>query len=155
MQAAAAVTEVTTKRPRQGLEIRNVSKLFQGMDGLVKALDGIRLHVRPKEFLALLGTSGCGRPTLSRTIGGLETAGSGTISYKRREFRGAGSDGGMVFRNYTLFPWLTILEDIEFGLKQKNVPAKERREITEEYMDLVTLRGLESLYPKSLPDSMK
>ena len=111
--------------------------------------------MRSKEFLTLLGTSGCGKSTLLRIIGGLETASSGTISYKQQELRGAGSDRGMVFQNYTLFPWLTVLENIEFGLKQKNVPAKERREIAEKYVDLVALRGFESLYPKSLSGGMK
>ncbi|WP_283608251.1 ABC transporter ATP-binding protein [Faecalispora anaeroviscerum] len=155
MQTAVPVTEVTAKRPHQGLEIQNVSKLFQSVNGPVKALDGINLHVRSKEFLTLLGTSGCGKSTLLRIIGGLETASSGSITYQQQELKAAGPDRGMVFQNYTLFPWLTVLENIEFGLKQKNIPAKERREIAEKYVDLVALRGFESLYPKSLSGGMK
>ena len=92
MQTAATVTEVTAKRPHQGLEIKNVSKLFQSVNGPVKALDGIHLHVRSKEFLTLLGTSGCGKSTLLSLIAGLitpERARKGTLR-NRRKIRGSG-----------------------------------------------------------------
>lgn len=155
MQVTTAVMEVIAKCPHQGLEIKNISRLFQSVNDSVRVLDGIHLHARSKEFLTLLGISGCGKSTLLRIIGGLETASSGTISYKQQEPRGVSPGRGMAFQNYTLFPWLTVLENIEFGLKRKNAPVKKRCETAGKYVDLVVLHDFESLHPKSLSGSMK
>ncbi len=115
----------------------------------------INLHVRSKEFVSLLGTSGCGKSTLLRIIGGLETATDGTVMFKKSEIKEPGADRGMVFQSYTLFPWMTISENIQYGLKQKKVPKKEREEIAMQYIELVGLKGFEKLYPKSLSGGMK
>ncbi len=143
------------KKIYNGLQITDVSKTFKGKDGDIHALAPTSLHVRSQEFLSILGTSGCGKSTLLRMIGGLEEATTGKIMFKQKELINPGPDRGMVFQSYTLFPWLSVIENIMFGLKQKNVPKKECLEIAERYVDIVGLRGFENLYPKALSGGMK
>lgn len=139
----------------QGIEIQHVTKRFVTKRDSVTALDDVSLHVRSEEFMALLGTSGCGKSTLLRIIGGLENATEGKILFKQKEIVEPGAERGMVFQTYTLFPWLTVGENIGYGLKEKKVPKKEREEIVGQYVDLVGLRGFENLYPKNLSGGMK
>lgn len=143
------------KQLHQGLEIMGVTKTFTSKKRTVQALEEINLHIRSKEFVALLGTSGCGKSTLLRIIGGLEQATSGKVLFKQKEITGPGADRGMVFQSYTLFPWLTVSENIEFGLKQKGMNKKECKQIAERYVDIVGLNGFENLHPKSLSGGMK
>jgi ABC-type nitrate/sulfonate/bicarbonate transport system ATPase subunit len=143
------------KQLHQGLEIMGVTKTFVSKKRTVQALEEINLHIRSKEFVALLGTSGCGKSTLLRIIGGLEQATSGKVLFKQKEITGPGADRGMVFQSYTLFPWLTVSENIEFGLKQKGMNKKECKQIAERYVDIVGLNGFENLHPKSLSGGMK
>ncbi len=143
------------KMPHRGVDIIGVTKTFISKDRTVQALDKIDLHIRSKEFLALLGTSGCGKSTLLRIIGGLTEATSGKVLFKQKEITGPGPDRGMVFQNYTLFPWLTVSENIQFGLRQKGIPKKECVEIAEHYVEIVGLNGFENLHPKSLSGGMK
>ena len=139
----------------QGIEIKNLTKKFVTKNSSVTALENVNLHVRSKEFIALLGTSGCGKSTLLRIIGGLEEQTEGEITFKQQKISGPSAERGMVFQTYTLFPWLTVGENITYGLKEKKVPKKERNEIMEHYVDLVGLRGFEKLYPKNLSGGMK
>ncbi|TCS79270.1 ATP-binding cassette domain-containing protein [Pectinatus cerevisiiphilus] len=102
-----------------GLDVDNVTKIYETQKGNILALDNISLHVKPNEFLALLGTSGCGKSTLLRIICGLEKTTEGKIINQGKTITGPGADRGMVFQAYNLFPWMTISENIQFGLKQK------------------------------------
>ncbi len=138
-----------------GLDIQNVNKIYQSKSGNVFALDQINLQVKPKEFVSLLGTSGCGKSTLLRIICGLEDATNGAIYHKGKELHGPGPDRGMVFQAYTLFPWMTVSENIQFGLKQKHLGKKEAKEIAEHYIELVGLRGFEEQCPNFLSGGMK
>ncbi len=138
-----------------GLDIQGVNKIYQSKNGNVFALDQINLQVHSKEFVSLLGTSGCGKSTLLRIICGLEEATSGTIYHKGRQLQGPGPDRGMVFQAYTLFPWMTVSENIQFGLKQKHIAKKEAKEIAEHYIELVGLQGFEGQCPNSLSGGMK
>ena len=140
----------------EGIDIINVSKQFHTKNGTIQALGEINLNVRPQEFLTLVGTSGCGKSTLLRIIGGLEEATEGNVYFKQKRIEGPGADRGMVFQTYTLFPWLTIQENIQFGLEQKKDKSKkEIAEIARTYIDLVGLSGFENLYSKSLSGGMK
>lgn len=148
--------EQDSKKAKQGVLIDNLSKIYKTKEGDVHALSHVDLHVRSKEFISLLGTSGCGKSTLLRIIGGLEEASEGKICFKQKEIQGPGPDRGMVFQSYTLFPWLTVEDNIQFGLKQKNIYTKsEIQDITNEYIELVGLKGFEKKYPKSLSGGMK
>ena len=138
-----------------GLDIMGVNKIFQSKNGEVVALDNIDLHVRPKEFISILGTSGCGKSTLLRVISGLEEASGGEIFHNGVRLQGPGPDRGMVFQSYTLFPWMTVSENIQFGLKQKRMNKKECKEISAYYTDVVGLKGFENSYPNSLSGGMK
>ncbi|MGO5542306.1 ABC transporter ATP-binding protein [Blautia sp. HCP3S3_H10_1] len=139
-----------------GLDIIGVTKAFDTKKGRVQALEEINLHIRSKEFVSLLGTSGCGKSTLLRMIGGLDHPSTGKIMFKKEEITGPGAHIGMVFQAYTLFPWLTVEENIAFGLKQRKTKTNaEIKEIVDSYIDLVGLRKFEKLYPKSLSGGMK
>lgn len=144
------------RKLHQGIDIINVSKRFDTKNGPVQALGEINLHVRSREFVTLLGTSGCGKSTLLRIIGGLEEATEGDVFFKQQRIEGPGPDRGMVFQSYTLFPWLTVRENIQFGLKLKKQMSKaEIGDIADEYIELVGLKGFENLHPKSLSGGMK
>lgn len=139
-----------------GLNIIDIEKVYHTKNGDVHALSKTNLHVHRKEFVALLGTSGCGKSTLLRMIGGLTERTSGEIIYDNKVLNKPSADVGMVFQKYTLFPWLSVEQNIAFGLKQKKEKSKEQiNEIVSQYVDLVGLRGFEKLYPKSLSGGMQ
>lgn len=139
----------------KGVEVVDVVKKFETKNGSVIALNDINLHIRQKEFVSILGTSGCGKSTLLRIIGGLESATSGKVMFKNNEITGPSPERGMVFQAYTLFPWLTVRENIEFGLKTMGKKKSEYREISEQYINIVGLNGFEKSYPKALSGGMK
>ena len=103
------------KKPDYKLCIEDVSKVFQEKAGTVTALENTSFCVEESEFVTILGPSGCGKSTILRIIAGLEEASSGRVLLDGREIRQPGKDRGMVFQAYTLFPWLTVEENIAFG----------------------------------------
>jgi NitT/TauT family transport system ATP-binding protein len=98
------------------LQIRNLSKVYRTDDHDVMAIDEINLAIRNKEFATILGPSGCGKSTLLRIVAGLMKPTHGMVRLDGTAIRGPGRDRGMVFQSYTLFPWLTVMENIQFGL---------------------------------------
>lgn len=140
---------------RENLVISNVTKIFKNGSETVQALEEINLHVREKEFISILGASGCGKSTLLRIIGGLEKPTTGSINLDGKKITQPGPDRGMVFQAYTLFPWLTVQKNIEFGLKQKGISKMERAQIAQKYVEIVGLKGFEDVYPKRLSGGMK
>ncbi|MFT9055342.1 MAG: ABC transporter ATP-binding protein [Ethanoligenens sp.] len=137
------------------LVVSGVTKDFEIHGKTVNALREINLTVKHHEFVSILGTSGCGKSTLLRIIGGLEKPSAGKVLIEGREIKGPGADRGMVFQAYTLFPWLTVSQNIEFGLKERGVAVAERRKITEKYVEVVGLKGFENVFPKALSGGMK
>ncbi len=137
------------------LELRGVTKVYKSEGGEIKALEGINLEVKPGEFLCIIGPSGCGKTTLLRLIAGLEHPTSGEIILDGREVRGPSSDRGMVFQEFSLFPWRTVLRNVEFGLQMRGIKKKERIAIAEKYIGLVNLEGFEHHYPYELSGGMK
>jgi NitT/TauT family transport system ATP-binding protein len=133
----------------------SVSKEYRTQSGTFRALDSVSIHVHSNEFVSLVGPSGCGKSTLLRIVAGLEEATSGTVFVSGKEIEGPGADRGMVFQSYTLFPWLTVRENIEFGLHLRKVPAKQKREISDRYLELVSLAPFADAYPKELSGGMK
>ncbi len=138
-----------------GLDVEHVTKVYHAKKGDVLALDDISLHVKPNEFLTLLGTSGCGKSTLLRIICGLEDTTSGDVINQGKKIKGPGADRGMVFQAYNLFPWMTISENIQFGLKQKHASKKQAKEIAEHYANMVGLKDFQTQYPNSLSGGMR
>jgi NitT/TauT family transport system ATP-binding protein len=120
----------------------------------VTALDGISLDVADKEFSVIVGPSGCGKSSLLRLVAGLIEPSAGRISLDGREVTGPGRDRGMVFQSYTLFPWLTVEDNVEFGLKLGGMAAEERKRVAKRYIQEVGLEGFEKSYPKQLSGGM-
>lgn len=140
---------------KENLVISGITKIFRDGKKPVQALDTINLTIKNKEFVSILGASGCGKSTLLRIVGGLEKPTTGFISLGGQKVAGPGPDRGMVFQSYTLFPWLSVKRNIEFGLKQKGVAASRRSKIVNEYIEIVGLKGFENVYPKALSGGMK
>lgn len=138
------------------LQVKHLNRVFEAADGKeIVALRDVNLEVRESEFVMIVGPSGCGKTTLINIIGGLDTASSGEVLLDGKHVEGAGADRGMVFQGYSLFPWLTVQKNVEFGLKMKKVSASERAEIAQKYIELVGLAGFENALPKELSGGMK
>jgi NitT/TauT family transport system ATP-binding protein len=118
-------------------------------------LDDISLELRDGEIVALLGRSGCGKSTLLRIIAGLMPATSGEVSLDGQRIDGPANGIAMVFQSFALFPWLTVLDNVELGLEAQRVPPEERRKRALAAIDLIGLDGFESAYPKELSGGMR
>lgn len=137
------------------LVLQNVGKRFEGNRESVEALSDINLEIEENELAVIVGPSGCGKSTLLNIVAGLEQASSGVVRLNGREITAPGADRGMVFQSYTLFPWLTVQQNVEFGLKIKGVPAEERALKARHYIELVGLTGFQDALPKTLSGGMK
>jgi NitT/TauT family transport system ATP-binding protein len=141
------------------LEVRQLSKVFfehndPRKPGLV-ALYNVSFSVRKNEFVCLLGPSGCGKTTLIRVIAGLIRADRGEILVDQRPVTEPGRDRCMVFQQFGLLPWRTVLANVEFGLEIEGVARAERQEIAREYLALVGLSGFEDYYPHQISGGMQ
>lgn len=134
------------------LDITRVSKTFPGGTVALQATD---LAVQENDFITILGPSGCGKSTLLRMVAGLDTPTSGSIELDGRPVMGPGADRGMVFQSYTLFPWLTVLQNVCFGLREKGLPLAQQHAIATSFIAKVGLRGFENHYPKQLSGGMQ
>jgi NitT/TauT family transport system ATP-binding protein len=137
------------------LEINNLNKSFPTKDGELLVLENINMKVYKNEFACIVGASGCGKSTLLNIIAGLDQQTSGEVLLEGRPVNGPGADRGMVFQNYTLYPWLTVAENIEFGLKLKGIPASKRKEQVNHYIEIVGLGKFANSLPKTLSGGMK
>jgi ABC-type nitrate/sulfonate/bicarbonate transport system ATPase subunit len=139
------------------LLIDGVSRIFPGVRGgaPTRALEPARLAVAENDFITILGPSGCGKSTLLRIVAGLDRPSAGKVLLDGRAVAGPGPDRGMVFQSYTLFPWLTVSENIAFGLREKGVAPARRREVVAIYVEKVGLRGFENHFPKQLSGGMQ
>ena len=136
----------------------NVGKTFPGHspgDPPVHALKGVSFTVADKEFCALLGHSGCGKTTLLSMMAGFEQPTEGELLLDGKAVGKPGWERTMIFQDYALFPWLTVEDNISFGLEMKNARAAERRRIVRDYIALVGLAGFERRYPHQLSGGMR
>ena len=139
------------------LAIENLSRVFPGVRGgaPTRALEPTNLAVGDNDFVTILGPSGCGKSTLLRLVAGLDQATTGHVLLGGKPVTGPGPDRGMVFQSYTLFPWLTVADNIAFGLREKGVAAKDRKDVVDAWLDRVGLRGFAHHYPKQLSGGMQ
>jgi NitT/TauT family transport system ATP-binding protein/sulfonate transport system ATP-binding protein len=139
------------------LLIEGVSRTFPGVRGGAStvALQPVSLAVADNDFITILGPSGCGKSTLLRIVAGLDTPTAGRVLLDGATVTGPGADRGMVFQSYTLFPWLTVRENICFGLREKAMPQPRQDEIAAHYIARVGLTGFEHHYPKMLSGGMQ
>jgi NitT/TauT family transport system ATP-binding protein len=137
------------------IELRDVS-VVRGMGARqVESLRGVRLAIDPGEFVSVLGPSGCGKSTLLGVIGGFVRPAGGTVSVDGKDVVTPGRDRGIVFQQHSLFPWLSALDNVAFGLKMQGIARPERRARAIEMMDWVGLAGSERLYPAQLSGGMQ
>ncbi len=139
------------------LVVAAVSKAFPGLrrGPPTRALEPIDLAVADNDFISILGPSGCGKSTLLRIVAGLEVPSTGRVLVDGRAVASPGPDRGMVFQSYTLFPWLTVKQNICFGLREKGVAPAEQDRIAVHFIDRVGLRGFADHYPKMLSGGMQ
>jgi len=138
----------------QTLHIDNLNKTFQIAGKTVDVLKDINLTVKPGEFISIIGPSGCGKSTLLRLVVGLEQGFSGEMRLGEEVIRQPGVNRGMVFQESRLYPWLTVENNVAFGLG-KTVSNKEKRSIVQEHLELVGLTGFAKAYPHQLSGGMQ
>ena len=137
------------------IEIRGASKTFETARGTVVGLARVDLEIEEGEFVTLVGPSGCGKSTMLNLLGGLLTPTEGDVVVNGTVVQGPGPDRGVIFQQYALFPWLTALQNVEFGLGLKRIPKKERRETALHFLRMVGLEDFAKAYPKELSGGMK
>ena len=136
------------------IQIENLSKVFGGNDEeKVVALDGVTAEISEGSFVSLIGPSGCGKTTLLRCIAGLEVPTSGTVTVDGEKVTKPGSDRGIAFQQANLFPWLSIKDNISFGLRARGI-YKQRKGDVQKFINLVGLSGFEKSYPHQLSGGM-
>ena len=142
--------------PRQQLSVSNLSKVFAYKgDKQLLVLDNINIQLGANEFVCLVGASGCGKSTLLKIIAGLEQPSSGRVLVEDELVLGPGADRGMVFQNYTLFPWRSVAANISFGLELKGLSKFDRQRQVAYYLEVVGLTKFADAYPKQLSGGMK
>ena len=137
------------------LKIDNVRKVFQTRNGEMIALNGVSLDIKENEFICVVGPSGCGKSTLLNIIAGLSNPTSGAVYCDGNEVKGTGTERGVVFQQYALFPWMTVKKNVMFGLNLQGIKNQEAEEIAMRYIKMVQLEDFANHYPKELSGGMK
>ena len=137
------------------LSIRGVERRFASAKGSTLALQATDLDVAENDFITILGPSGCGKSTLLRIVAGLDHPTGGEVRLDGQPVHGPGADRGMVFQSYTLFPWLNVLDNVCFGLRERGVPRAEQLDIAHAFLAKVGLKGFDQHYPKQLSGGMQ
>ncbi|MGN1055315.1 MAG: ABC transporter ATP-binding protein [Comamonas sp.] len=138
------------------LSIQGVSRTFTNSKGVsTQALLPVDFEVRENDFVTILGPSGCGKSTMLRIVAGLDFPTTGQVLLDGQAVEGPGADRGMVFQSYTLFPWLTVEQNIRFGLREKGASEAVQKERSSYFIAKVGLRGFEQHYPKQLSGGMQ
>ena len=160
MGAVAAMQRNDAAPAAQGaqpprLRVEEVSLRYRTPEGgTFSALEKVSFEVPDQQFAVIVGPSGCGKSSLLYLTAGLSEPTEGDIYVGGQRVDGPGADRGMVFQSYTLFPWLTVRENVEFGLKRRGLPAAERKEIVDYYLNEVGLANFAGNYPKQLSGGM-
>ena len=140
----------------KSIEVSNLSMTFRSDDGTsVNALAPTDLEIEPGQFVAIVGPSGCGKSTLLNILAGFLAPSEGQASIGNEAVAGPSIDHGVVFQDYALFPWLTVLENVAFGLKSQGLGWSERNEIAMHFLDVVSLRDFADKRPRELSGGMK
>lgn len=137
------------------LSVRELHIEFPGAKHTTRAVDGIGIEVASGEFISVIGPSGCGKSTLLNAVAGFVQPTSGSVEIDDKRITGPGADRGVVFQQYSLFPWKTVLDNVEFGLKLQGVARQERHEKARHLLKLAGLAAFERHYPHQLSGGMK
>jgi NitT/TauT family transport system ATP-binding protein len=135
----------------------HVSLSFETPNGALKVLDDVSYEIFEGEFVSIIGPSGCGKTTMMNMLAGFQKPTSGSVTFDGQPISGPGPDRGVIFQDYGVFPWLTVRDNIAFGLKLKanHVSIKERYDICNHYLDLMGLSDFANSYPKHLSGGMR
>ncbi len=139
------------------IELVDISKTYFNASNKeeIKAVNDISFNVEDGDLVSIIGPSGCGKTTLLRIISGLEQPSTGKIFLRGKEIERPYGQVGLIFQEYALFPWRTVIDNIDFGLEIKKVPKKKRKEMARFYLNKFNLDGFENKYPKELSGGMK
>ncbi len=137
------------------IDVRDMEVIFGANDNKVVAVDNVSLNVQPGEFVSLIGPSGCGKSTLLSIVAGFVKPTSGEAKLDGKAITRPGSDRGVVFQQYSLFPWLSVRKNVEFGLKMAGVEQSKRNTTARALLDLAGLLSFENHYPDQLSGGMK
>lgn len=133
----------------------HIDKIYTSGKKSTKAIEDASIDIQDNDFVCIVGPSGCGKSTLLRMLAGLDFPANGNIIVNDRKVTGPGPDRGMVFQTYTLFPWMSVEDNIKFGLKLKNMPKDKQEEIANRYLKIIGLEKFAKSYPKELSGGMK
>lgn len=147
--------ESERKMTRTIIDCTKIEKTFETSRGAVPVIDHVTLQVPENEFLVLFGPGQCGKSTIINCMSGLEPVTGGTVMVNGKKVQAPGPDRGVVYQKITLFPWLTVMDNVEYGPKVRGIPKKERRRKAHHYIDLVGLTGFENSYPNQLSGGMQ
>ena len=137
------------------VKVDNVKKIYNTRNGEMVALNGVTLDIHDNEFICVVGPSGCGKSTLLNIIAGLLEPTSGAVYCDGKEVKGTGTDRGVVFQQYALFPWLTVKKNVMFALEMRGIKGKAAEEEAMKYLKMVQLEKFAEHYPKELSGGMK
>ena len=137
------------------VKVDNVKKIYNTRNGEMVALNGVTLDMHDNEFICVVGPSGCGKSTLLNIIAGLLEPTSGAVYCNGKEVKGTGTDRGVVFQQYALFPWLTVKKNVMFALEMRGIKGKQAEEEAMKYLEMVQLEKFAEHYPKELSGGMK
>ena len=135
--------------------VKNLNNCYRVREGDLPALSAVDLEVAEGEFVSIVGPSGCGKSTLLYILGGFIRADSGAIEVGGKPVTGPGTDRGVVFQEYALFPWLTVTQNIRYGLEMTGVARREREETVRRLVRTIGLEGFEHRFPRELSGGMK
>lgn len=137
------------------LQIKSLSKTYEELKKSIEVIRNLNINIKEKEFVVFVGPSGCGKTTLLKCVAGLIRPTKGEINLNNKNITKPDKDIGIVFQDFSLFPWLTVRENIEFGLKLKNLSKKKIDKVVDYYLEITGLKNFAGVYPKSLSGGMK
>ena len=147
--------QMERERQMNMIECANLTKIFETSRGSVPVVNDVTPSVRENELLVLFGPGQCGKSTMINCMAGLESVTGGTVKVDGKLVTKPGPDRGVVYQRMALFPWLTVMGNVEYGPKVRGIPKKERRELAQHYIDLVGLTGFEDRFPNQLSGGMQ
>jgi NitT/TauT family transport system ATP-binding protein len=149
------MTKIETKPPAGHVNVKNFALSYETIDGSVPAVTNTDIHVKPGEFVSIVGPSGCGKSTLLNAVAGFLKPTVGIVAVDGEEVKGPSAERGMVFQQYSLFPWKTVRQNVEFGLKMRGMDRSRRERAARTLLGLAGLEAFENHYPDRLSGGMK